>query len=281
MAKSSTTKDQEISKSEDKELPSTRAARIAGGKEGRERKARYLKLKAFVLGLEKENYSKLMLIHEKDDWWKMIGHSAIMYHYEVSKWIGVSSRLRQDTDYDYKSEDGVVCIKDVYKLDKRLAAAKISLLDSSNEYRIYNLGKKYTHADIERMKKSQELEWEKVNNIIIPTETFPTLHTSLRELISCIYFSTRKLEVYAREVIGNPMLTRVSAMLRRYSLVCSGEDGAIDGYLKEVEKSAKWLKAQMVGVAELRMLPATTIYRVLRSIDKVERTARQCHPKKI
>ena len=85
----------------------------------------------------------------------MVGHSAIIYHYEVSRWIGATSRLREDTDYDYKSEEGIVSIRDVYALDQKLAAININLLDSSNDYRIYNLGKKFTRADIERMKKDR------------------------------------------------------------------------------------------------------------------------------
>lgn len=266
---------------EQQNIPSTQAARIAGGKAGREQKARYLKLKVFVLGREKENYSKLFLIHEKDHWWKMIGHSAVMYHYEVSKWIGMSSRLRQDTDYDYKSEDGIVSIRDVYALDQKLTSVNIGLIKSTNDYRVYNLGKKFTHADIERMRKSQELEWQKVNSIVIPKEVLPTLHTGLRELVTNIYFATKKLEAYAREIFGQPMLEKAMEMLRDYSLLCAGAKGTTGEYLEKVENEAKWLKAQMMGVAELRMLPAETIYRILRSIDKVERIARQCQPRKI
>ena len=73
-----------VSESEKK---STRTARAKGAKIGREKKELYFKLKVFALEKEKKNFSKLLVIHEKDNWWKMVGNSAIIFHQFVFSWI--------------------------------------------------------------------------------------------------------------------------------------------------------------------------------------------------
>lgn len=72
------------------ERKSTREARKAGAARGTAEREKYLKLKKFALEREKENYSKLFIIHEKGEWWKMVGNSAIIFHYELAKRAGIN-----------------------------------------------------------------------------------------------------------------------------------------------------------------------------------------------
>lgn len=261
---------------------STREARIAGAKKGREQKATYLQWKAFAIDREKQNYSKLFIIHEKGNWWKMVGHSAILFHYEVAKWIGMSSKLVPDTDYDHISEDGVVNIKDVYLLDKKLAANHINALDLKGEYRIYNIGKKFTEADIAALKKAKVLEWERINKIILPKEIFPTLEAGLRELTTKVYYATRSIDAPLRKVSGDIMLKEVSDLLTEYSLLANKEGGLSQtDYLEQVAEGMATITARMSIIAELRALPEKKIYQILQIISKIKRELEQCRPKEI
>ena len=83
---------------------------------GRKQKAEYQKIKAFALEHERQNFSKLFIIHEKDNWWKMIGNSALIFHYDIAKRIKYSSKLMEDSDFECRSEEGVVNIKSIYDL---------------------------------------------------------------------------------------------------------------------------------------------------------------------
>lgn len=261
--------------------PSTRIARNAGSAAGAKQRATYIRVKSFALEREEKNFSKLFIIHEKENWWKMIGHSAILFHYEVSKWIGMKSKLQPDTDYDAKSEDGVVNIRDVYLLDSKLTGVKVNLLEATPDYRIYNIGKKYTLADIAALRKTTELEWAKINKIILPREIFPSLFVSLKELLRKMYFSTRQLETYARTALGEEMLRRVAALMREYSLLACRTGLSTTNFLDETENTMQWIAAQMAVVAELQLLPAERIYQLLRAIETVRRDVEKCRPKKI
>lgn len=260
--------------------PSSRTARIEGGKAGRLQKARYRQWKAFAIEREADNYSKLFVIHEKDNWWKMVGHSAVMFHYEVSKWAGIKSKLVPDTDYDTRSEEGVVNIRDIDQLDAKLTAIKVGAIDIKPDYRVYNIGKKYTAADIAMLKQTKAQEWAKVNKIILPREVFPALLVSLRELLTKLYFSTRSLDAYAREVIAVPMFEKVVGLVREYSLIANKVGVRRADYLDEIDDTMKWVSAQMTAVAELRLMEAESIYQVLRATEKVRRDVEQCKPRK-
>ena len=260
---------------------STRKERKAGAEAGRKQKAVYRQLKTFALEHEKDNDSKLFVIHEKGNWWKMVGHSAIMFHYEIAKQIGMTSRLLPDSDYDCRSEEGIVNIRDISMLDQKLAAAKIFSLDVEKEYRVYNIGKKYTQADIEAFIKSKDLEWAKINSIILPKEIIPDLATNLRLLLAKIYYSTRTLDPCIREVSSKIMLQKVSDLICEYSRLANSGNFAETDFLERVGQEMVEITARMAIIADLRLLPTKTIYQILQAIAKVKRVLMQCRPKKV
>lgn len=265
----------------DEQVKSTLTAREAGADDGRKRRAEYFAFKKFVIEREEENFSKLMIVHEKDEWWKIFGHSAIMFAYEVSGWIDMKVKLRPDSDYDYKSKEGVVIIRDVYTLDAKLAKAKVNLLKSTDDYRVYNLGKKFSEADLDRMMHKESLEWGKVNKIITVRDVFPDLHTALRELFSYYYFSIRKLETFGRDAFGMPIADKLSDLLAEYDQCCNEGTLAESDYLAKVEETMKWTKYRVDALAELKAFSVQRIYRLLRLADRVQRLAEQCRQRKI
>ena len=263
------------------ERKSTREARKAGAARGTAEREKYLKLKKFALEREKENYSKLFIIHEKGEWWKMVGNSAIIFHYELAKRAGMRSKLLDDSDFDLKSEDGIVNIKNITDLDAKLNSISIHPLEIKPDYRIYNIGKKYTPSEIEMLKKTKELERGKVNKIILPKTVFPEFYMSLRELLLRVYFSTRIFEPYVREIIGKPMVEKVVELVREYSFMASGEGLDEIEYLDLADDSVKWIIAQMTIVSELRVMEPEKIYRILQSAEKLKRSIEKCRAKKV
>lgn len=265
----------------DKQRPSTVAARSAAAAEGREQRKIYQTWKAYAIEHEKENYSKLFIIHDKKNWWKMVGHSAVMFNYEVSKWIHYNCKLHADNDFENQSEDGIVNIRDIYGLDKKLAAFNISLLKATDNYRVYNIGKKFTPGDLEHMKKERDLEWAKVNKVILPKEVFPTLFLLERDLFVNVFNVGQKMEEYARERVMNLITDKVAELLREYSILTSGEGLSDTEYLEKVEGAMKWCIGQMVLVSELRILPPRKIFQILSLMGKIKREVEVCRPKKV
>ena len=261
--------------------PSTIAARSAAANEGREQRKAYQKWKAFAIEREKDNYSKLFLIHDKKNWWKMVGHSAVIFNYEVSKWIHYNCKLHVDNDYENQSEDGIVNIRNIYDLDKKLVAFNISLLKATDNYRVYNIGKKFTPGDLEHMKKERELEWAKVNKVVLPKEVFPTLYLLERDLYVNVFNVGQKMQEYAQDRVMNPITDRVAELLREYSILVNGEGLTETRYLDMVKETMRWCIGQMTLISELRVLPPRKIFQILSLMGKVKREVEVCRPKKV
>lgn len=258
---------------------SVRSSQTKLTEEGRKQKEQYRKIKAFALEREKENWSKLFVIHEKKNWWKMVGHSAVFFQYEVAKRAGMTTKLKEDTDYELKSEEGVINIKDVLELDDKLEKAGVQPVDIKKEYRIYNIGKKYTEGDLERLQKQKELEWAKVNKIVLPKEMFPLLFADEKELLERIYFSTKLIEGYIRDIIGEPMIERAVENIREYSLMTNGKGMDTKKYLDMVEENVRWITSQITIIAELRLLEPERIFKMLKSAEAVRRNVEKCRVK--
>ena len=257
---------------------STRVARTKAAKIGDQQKAVYLKLKMFALEKEKKNYSKLFIIHNNGDWWKMIGNSAIIFHCEIAKRIGMGSKLVQDSDFDFKSEDGVVNIRNIDMLETRLEANSINPLEIKPEYRIYNLGKKYLPSEIENMKKAKALEYAKVNKIMMPEEIHPVLFMMLRELLKKTYFAIRIVEPVGRRTVTDEITIRAVKLVREYSLASKSKE-AMKKYLESMETELDYMTAQMINVSELRLMPLERTYSILRAIEKVRKELSACKAK--
>ncbi|MBQ2638525.1 hypothetical protein IJF91_00450 [Candidatus Saccharibacteria bacterium] len=254
----------------------SKTERTKAGEKGRKQREEYFKIKAFALEREKENFSKLFVIHEKKNWWKMIGNSALIFHYDIAKRIKYASKLMEDSDFECRSEEGVVNIKSIYDLEAKLEANKIYYLDTQEEYKIFNIGKRYTKDDIERLKKARELEWEKINSIVLPKQIHPLLFKSERELLETLYTYTKRIEPYIREVVANPMLERASWMVREYSMMANGVGMEEKEYLEKILVNTKWMTSQTIIISELRLAEPERIFRLLKSIENLRKDAERC-----
>lgn len=260
------------------EPASARPNRIKTGETGRSRRQAYLKLKAFTMEREPKNFSKLMILHEKDGWWKMFGHSALMFFYDVSKWINHSSKLRPDSDYDYPSPEGVVIIHDIDALHAKLIHAKIQPIDIKSAYRIYNIGKKYTPSDLAFFRDKHALEEAKVNSMLVPKEVMPELYTQLRELVHRTYFTAKTFEGFARESFGRPIVELAKNVMFEYVLLARGEGREREDFLHYVIETMDRIDSRMVPVVELRLVPPQRIFQILKLTSRVRREAERCLP---
>ena len=264
------------------EKKSTKEARVKDGDSGREKKKEYLALKRFALGRERENFSKLFVFQDNKGWWKMVGHSAVIFYYDIADRIGMKTKLKEDTDFDLKSEDGVVNIKSITLLTEKLETVKIQLFKLEDKYRIYNIGKKYDVSELERMKKAKELEWDKVNKIILPRQIYPTLYKYERELLVNSYFSMKRMETFARENFTSEMMAKMAEMVRDYSLVMNeGTEAEVENYLIRCENNLKWMRAQMAIFAELKLFELDVILRISYAIEKILKEVSSCRVRKI
>lgn len=274
-------RDENSAKTEEQDRPSTAAARKKGRKEGTEQRKIYLRWKQEAMKHEKDNYSKLYVVHEKKNWWKMFGHSAILFHYDVSKWANMKSRLQTDSDYNIRSEEGNVNIKDVYEFDKLLAKVNVNLLFASDDLRIYNIGKKYTEEEINAMIRSEELEWAQANQTIKPKEVFPALYTFLLRLLSNLYFLKAKMSSEAKASFGEPMVGLVVNQVKEYVRLCNRGGMTNEDFLEGVGAALDEVKAYIACLMETRTVKLGSVRQALYATEKVRRVLDQCSPTKV
>lgn len=274
---------EEISKDEPKSKANT--ATKTKEEEGRLRRAEYLRLKQRISEIEPTNYSKLYFIWQKGKWYRAFGHSAIIYHYDVCPKLKRKSKLLDDRDYGIRIPGGVINISDIEILEEKLEAVNIHKIKSDQRYYIFNLGQRYTDAEIKMFEKTKDRELASINQVVVPKEIFPHLYKLIRELQEKIYFSVAKMDRYAKDVFGTELVRRMNDVYVGYSLMVksSSNSGGLppEEYLKSVVKDMYWLQAQMGVATNMRVLEISKITQILRESGKIIREANLCMGKRL
>lgn len=247
---------------------------------GRARRAEYLRLKSRVSELEPENYSKLYFIWQKGSWYRAFGHSAIIFHYDICPKLKRASKLLPDKDYGVRIRGGVVNVRDMDVLEQKLEEFGIHKIKSDNRFYIFNLGKKYTAAELEMFEQTRDREYAFINKVVVPDEIFPHLYKLIRQLQEKIYFVVASSDGYAKESFGIEVVQRMNQLTVNYSLMTkkSQDSGGLSAeeYLYLVIKEMHWLQAMMGVATNVRILEVSKIMQILRESGKIIREANLC-----
>lgn len=247
---------------------------------GRARRAEYLRLKGRVAELEPNNYSKLYFIWQKASWYRTFGHSAIIFHYDICPKLKRVSKLLPDKDYGVRISGGVVNIRDMDVLEQKLEELGIQKIKSDNRFYIFNLGKKYTAAELEMFEKTRDREYAFINKVVAPDEIFPHLYKLVRQLQEKIYFVVASTDGYAKESLGLELIRHMNCLMVNYSLMAqkSQESGGLSSgeYLLLVIREMHWLQAMMGVATNVRIFEVPKIMQILRESGKIIREAKAC-----
>ena len=276
-------KSQSEEKSKVEEASSTqREASKKSTEEGRALRARYLALKKYVLERDqkKDSFSKIVIIRENKKYWKFVGVSALIFTYEVAHELGMRPQIREDTDYDLKASTGVVNIGDIDRLLDKMKNAGYEIVPGkkdSDSAITFNLGKKFTWADIRAIERKRAEEWAKINNTILPKQCWPLLYKVERELLSTIFFMAQHLDPQYRELITNGMVERAIWLVREYNICANNyDDEKAINYLEEAARNIAWINGQMEVLLEVRVLTAEKSLRLAQAIYKVKDEVKRC-----
>ena len=223
--------------------------------QGEQRRKEYLSYKKRLAELEPNNYTKLYFIWQKGSWYRAFGHSAIIYHYEICPKLRRKSKLLDDKDFGLRIPGGVVNVSDIEILKEKLNELGIRFIDGDNTYCIFNLGKRYTQAELKYYEEARDREKASINMVILPKQVYPHLYKLCRELFATLYFVVAKMDKYAKSRLGNELVDRVNDVLLRY-IMLSKEDGkwsemGVEEFLEYVAESMFWLQAKMSAVMQV------------------------------
>lgn len=235
------------------------------------KKKEYLARKKAVLENEEENFRSLYVVEDQNGWYKMFGHSALIYANEIAARLKIKPALKPDTDYDFPSKDGVVSVKDLDGMKENLRGIKIHARYEEHGITIFELGYKITQEEINEYRGKEELEWKKINQIVCPKVVMPEFKVELKELARMVHENVRKMDETERTALGTEMDKMMQATLGDFVLVANGWYGK-DGekkYFKEVEETLNFLQSRMLPLTELRVLDRDKNYRLAVQLERV------------
>lgn len=242
---------------------------------------RYVKLKQVVYAYEGAPTSRIFLIRQKGEWFRFVGQSAVIFHYAIAPRINYKSRLYVDKDYEFAMPGGVVNVRDAEMLCQILVKHHYNLIKRDQDYYVFNAGKRYSLADLNAMMERKDKEWQGVNKIFLPKDVFPSLFTLLRELLLMTYNVVRKMEGYAREMVGDAIVEKEVGLVREYTLACNGVGLKESGYLEKVSTDMDWIKAQLNSLSIIQEIQPEKLGRLGLTIEKVKREVATCQPREV
>lgn len=230
------------------------------------------KLKALVMKLESENYDRLIFYQSDNCYYKLAGHSALIYAGNVAKRIGRRFNLRADTDHYSKSVDGVISIVMNDVLQESLSAIKAipDLSNKNSNIMIFKLPYKYSEEDIEQFREMTKQEERQINQIILPKSPIPTLYVYINELTEIIYHNSKNMPHFGSTTLGADIFNSICSVHRCYLNYANGFI-KLDDMAKTMKKNIIYLKNQMKIVETLHLINNKSICKILEVLVATER----------
>ncbi|MBQ2672600.1 hypothetical protein IJG01_01335 [Candidatus Saccharibacteria bacterium] len=239
---------------------------------------RYNDNKMLVMQLEEKNFDKLIFLRSTHGFYKLVDHSAVFYVFNIAIKLDIMAELRPDGDYTERSKIGIVSIRDVDKVAKKLKSLKIlpvKTKDTTGDILIYQLPWKYTNKQLDKYINDNTYASQKFNHIVMVENVFPTLFLEINELIKAIYENVRKMPgPIERETLGYDMIKVAAKMKRCYLAICNGKVNIHDG-LEEVRASIDYLKSQIKIIADLKIWVPKVYARIGDILIKIQDMADQ------
>lgn len=264
-----------MTKNDKKEISKTRAnaaERREKEQKQRELRAKYDAQKKEIVSHEDDNYGSLYVLETHDGWWKMFGHSAIFYAYDIGPQLGKSPRLLADSDFRNKENWGVVTIRSIDLLEQSLKKLKIEKRYHKDGVAMFTLNKTYTPDELTMLRRTEELKWEAANKLIAPKVVMPELYKDVRELTASMYEMVRKFVPAARELVGNEILECVNDLSVEFVMAMNEwANMRMEVYVRRAFCVTEGLQARMELVMNLKLTDAGTAYKMTMKIVKLKK----------
>lgn len=219
-------------------------------------KARYEKLKEEILELEKTNLNKLYCFDCGKGWFKLAGHSMLIYYYDIAKKIlNQKPNLQPDTDYTKTIfEMGTISFRGSEGLEKKLVKAGVLKSKREGKYVVvFELNFALRQSEIRELIKEMKFDQERALTILRPAVILePKIYEILRHINKRLFESVRKVSEFERNYNGLLMAEYGRKMLKYYMMFNKGMILEPEVWKKILETS-KLLVMEVSLATELKM----------------------------
>ena len=230
------------------------SARRADG--GREEVKHYYEVKKWVYGKEKDNYKTLIAFRSTDGFWKMGGNSAQIYAKKIVARLPmrVIANIRPDKDREYIFRGGVVSFQGTDALINRVTSIGMKIIHHTDDLLIVDLGFTLRKGEVEKLYKMWDERMKRLNQIVVPKNSHPTMYKNMIQVTEGIYHAVRKMSGYDRQVMGMQAIDDGFKMLSAYMEMCDEAEGDQEAGLKTVALKARTLMFRLNVMTEYKLL---------------------------
>ncbi len=238
-----------------------------------ERNKAYSDNKKFLTEFEKTNFSYLVLLKSTNDFYKLIGHSALFYALNIAPKLNLTANLTTDGDYTYKSAEGIVSVREPEKLAEILKTLGIKQLrprHNPDDFILFKLPWTFTETQLADMQDQQNQSLRHFNQLVMVDNIIPVLFLQLEELLKIIYENSRTLpSQFDRDTFGKPLTDTANKMACTYFDLTNGCINRVNCF-KNLKSDLTFIKYQVKLLTDLKLWQPKTSARAADVITKIK-----------
>ncbi len=217
-------------------------------------KQAYLERKEKLLTLEKGNWERIIFMRGTGGYWMLAGHSAVIFANQVAPELKIRVVLRKDTDFDHKSKEGVILLKNVEFYKTRLLNSGQAELEKAEEnFILCRLKRKMSETEYDLLRRSKEIRRQKLEGMILKNSPMPKLNQGLTDTLKLTYkFYNKHSEKIERGFILDKLVDSVR-MAHKAMLLAAREETPREEALKRIKRELSMALCDLQQVSLLEI----------------------------
>ena len=214
----------------------------------------YYVRKEKLVALEEKNYDKIMFVRGMGGFWVVIGHSAVILANRVAPALKIRVPLKKDTDYRFKSKEGIVSVKNLGFYKTALADSSLTKLKSeTKDLLTFGLKEKLNAETYKVILHEQEIKRQQIANSILKSVPMPKTHMRLVDTMKLAHkLYTEQSDVFCREIFADKMMDELRTAGKIFILVCR-ENLPFETGVNEIEKKLNYAAASLAQISEMEL----------------------------
>lgn len=217
----------------------------------KEREQYYVR-KEKLVALEAKNYSKIVFMRGMGGFWVVLGHSAVILANKVGPAMKMWVPLKKDTDYRFKSKEGVIAVKNLGFYKTALKDSSLTKLKTETEDALtFELKEKLTAELYDLVLHEQEIKRQQIANSILKAVPMPKTNMRLNDTMKLGYkLYCEYSDTFCREVFAGKLMDELRVANKVFILACR-DTLPFEVAMNEVEKNLNRAAASLALISEM------------------------------
>lgn len=217
-----------------------------------EERQQYYVRKEKLVALEAKNYNKIVFLRGMDGFWVVLGHSAVILANQVGPALKIRVPLKKDTDYRFKSKEGVVAVKNLKFYKATLTNSSLTKLKSETKDTVtFELKEKLTAEMYDLVLHEQEIKRQQIANSILKAVPMPKTNMALNHALKLGYkMYCEYSDTFCRDVFAGKLMDELRGACKIFILVCR-ENVPFETGVDEIERKLNRAAASLALISEL------------------------------